>query len=70
MFKTFTFSSGHFFPQNIKTSRKVEDSVKAGIRPQLKPLPSDFSLSLIMGYAAALNVVKMNEDLQFRLIAN
>jgi hypothetical protein len=70
MFKTFTFSSGHFFPKDIKASCEVDDLRKAKKIRQLKPLPSDFSLSLIMGYAAALNVVKMNEDLKFELIAN
>jgi hypothetical protein len=73
MHKTFTFYQNHIFSVNLQgTNRKkpviCKESNKNFCSQNL--LPSAWSLSLIMGYASALQVMKTATGEKINLIIN
>jgi hypothetical protein len=73
MHKIFTLYTRHNpFQSGLLSGRnlKYEEGMSSQSQKVMKTLPSTYSLSLIMGYAAALQVVKTHEGFRFDLIAN
>lgn len=70
MFTLYTLT--HSFSQERFPGRKISQKKEMSpLNPGvMKPVPSQLSLSLITGYAAALQVVRTHDGLRFDLIIN
>jgi hypothetical protein len=73
MHKTFTHTSSGLTPIFFRIPEKFHQKPVTGHskkNSKIKPTPSKLSLQIIMSYAAALQVVKCNEDVSFDLLMN
>jgi len=69
----FTFTNGRLNLCSSKSFPKTAEHKTTNLKFPLKFLnsgPSSLSISVILGYAAALEVVKLNEHLEFKVISN
>ena len=73
MHKTFTHTFSGLSPIFFRIPKRFKNEPVTGSNKKnfsLKPAPSKLSLQLIMSYAAALDVVRCNEDVSFDLLMN
>lgn len=69
----FTFTNGKLKPSSKTSVLRVKEQKTTNLKfpiKRLKTQPSSLSISLILGYAAALENIKLNEHLEFNIISN